>query len=129
MSGSAGLTNSSAAANSGDTSRQEPNPSSPSGGRKRPTDAAHRRGAGGRNIASEARAPAALPDDSLRVECFKLAIRSRAVLVGQDQFITVEEALPVMLKRNGEGPTRSVDVGGWVFTRLDDELDAAELGR
>jgi CubicO group peptidase (beta-lactamase class C family) len=67
-------------------------------------------------------------DDSLIVECFKLAIRSRAVLVRQDQFVTVEEALPVMLKRNGDGRTRTVDVGGWVFTRLDDEMDAAQLG-
>jgi hypothetical protein len=65
-------------------------------------------------------------DGSLIIECFKLAIRSRAVLVAKDQLITVEEALPVKLERSDDGRTRSVDVGGWMFTRQDDAMDAAQ---
>jgi hypothetical protein len=32
--------------------------------------------------------------------------------------------LPVMLRRDGAGRTQSVDIGRWVFTRLDHQVDA-----
>jgi CubicO group peptidase (beta-lactamase class C family) len=64
--------------------------------------------------------------ESLFVECFKLAVRSRAALMGANQFITLEEGLPLELERDETGRTHDVKLHGFVFTRMENDTSAVQ---